>query len=123
MHRSRSGRPATLEEKIYLKIKLTAKQHRSNERPSSSRSIDLRSSFIYLLPYYQLRAALVELGLMADNKQEELINKLVEIEAEMIIIRKRMPDEVDSLEKILNSVEELNSLGRERNRVKNELKT
>jgi SMC interacting uncharacterized protein involved in chromosome segregation len=59
---------------------------------------------------------------MDAEKRNELIEKLAQIEVEMELIRKRMADEVDSLEKILNSVEELNALGRERDSVKNALK-
>lgn len=59
---------------------------------------------------------------MDPDKRGELIEKLAQIEVEMDIIRRRMPEEVESLEKTLNSVDELNSLGREREKIKNELK-
>lgn len=59
---------------------------------------------------------------MDADKRNELIEKLALIEVEMEQVRKRMPEEVESLERILNDVDELNSLGRERDRLKDELK-
>jgi len=59
---------------------------------------------------------------MDSDKRSELIEKLARIEVEMEMLRKRMPKEVESLDKLLNSVEELNSLGAERESVKLELK-
>lgn len=59
---------------------------------------------------------------MDADKRSELIDKLAQIEVEMDIIRKRLPGEVESLEKLLNSVDELNLLGHERDKVKAELK-
>lgn len=58
---------------------------------------------------------------MDPNRRSELIEKLAQIEVEMDIVRKRMPEEVESLDKLLNSVEELNSLGKDRDLVKAEL--
>lgn len=58
---------------------------------------------------------------MDKNKRDELIEKLAQVEVEMDSIRKRMPAEVESLERLLNLVEELNSLGRKRNQIKSEL--
>lgn len=58
---------------------------------------------------------------MDADKRDELIEKLAQIEVEMDIVRKRLPGEVESLEKLLNSVDELNSLGRERDKLKYEL--
>jgi len=59
---------------------------------------------------------------MESAKRDELIEKLAQLEVEMEIIRKRLPLEVDSLEKLLNSVDELNALGRKRDQVKEELR-
>lgn len=59
---------------------------------------------------------------MDPEKRSELIEKLAQLEVEMEMVRKRMPEEVGSLDKLLNSVEELNSLGRARDLVKSELK-
>lgn len=59
---------------------------------------------------------------MDADRRSELIEKLAQIEVEMDILRKRLPQEVESLDKLLNSVDELNALGRERDLVKNELK-
>lgn len=58
---------------------------------------------------------------MDPNRRSELIEKLAQIEVEMDSVRRRMPEEVESLEKLLNSVDELNSLGHERDLVKAEL--
>lgn len=58
---------------------------------------------------------------MDKDKRGELIEELAQLELEMDSIRKRMPTEVESLEKLLNSVEELNSLGRKRDHLKNKL--
>lgn len=59
---------------------------------------------------------------MDPDRRNELIEKLAQLEVEMDIVRRRMPSEVESLEKLLNSVEELNSLGRKRDEVKSSLK-
>lgn len=59
---------------------------------------------------------------MDSNKRDELIEKLARLEVDMDIIRKRLPGDVESLEKLLNSVDELNSLGRQRDSVKQELR-
>lgn len=59
---------------------------------------------------------------MEPDKRSEVIERLALIEVQMELVRKRMPEEVESLEKILNSVDELNSLGRDRDKLKNELK-
>lgn len=59
---------------------------------------------------------------MDPEKRSELIEKLAQIEVEMDMVRRRMPDEVVSLDKLLNSVDELNSLGQARDAVKSELK-
>lgn len=59
---------------------------------------------------------------MDPDRRNELIESLAQIEVEMEVIRKRMPTEVESLEKLLNSVEELNSLGRRRDEVKMNLR-
>lgn len=55
---------------------------------------------------------------MDSEKRNELIEKLAQVEVQMDIIRKRLPQEVDSLEKLLNSVDELNSLGCERDKLR-----
>lgn len=55
------------------------------------------------------------------DRRSELIEKLAQVEVEMDIIRKRLPAEVDSLEKLLNSIDELNFKGRERDKFKREL--
>lgn len=60
--------------------------------------------------------------IMDPDRRNELIEKLAQLEVEMDIVRRRMPSEVESLEKLLNSVEELNSLGRKRDEVKSSLK-
>lgn len=60
---------------------------------------------------------------MDPDKRNELIDKLAQVEVDMELIRKRLPEEVDSLERLLNSVEELNGLGHEREKVKLELKS
>lgn len=59
---------------------------------------------------------------MDPDRRNELIEKLALIEVEMDELRKRLPEEVESLEKLLNSVEELNCLGRQRDEVKAQLK-
>lgn len=59
---------------------------------------------------------------MDAERRSELIEKLAQIEVDMEIVRKRMPQEVESLDKLLNSVDELNALGRERDLVKNQLR-
>lgn len=47
-----------------------------------------------------------------DNKtQNELIEELTDIEVKMEILRKQLPIEVESLERLLNIVDELNNLG------------
>lgn len=47
-----------------------------------------------------------------DNKtQNDLIEELTDIEVKMEILRKQLPVEVDSLERLLNIVDELNNLG------------
>lgn len=58
---------------------------------------------------------------MDPNRRSELIERLAQLEVEMDVVRRRMPGEVESLDKLLNSVEELNSLGRKRDTVKAEL--
>lgn len=58
---------------------------------------------------------------MESDKRSELIDKLARIEVDMEVVRKRLPQEVMSLEKLLNSVDELNSLSRERDVVKADL--
>lgn len=58
---------------------------------------------------------------MDRDKRNELIEKLAQLEVDMDVVRKRMPQEVESLDKLLNSVDELNALGRERDSVKNQL--
>lgn len=55
------------------------------------------------------------------DRRSELIEKLALIEVEIDSIRKELPDKVESLEKLLNSVDELNLLGKERNLLKAEL--
>ena len=60
---------------------------------------------------------------MDPERRGQLIEELALIEVEMELIRKRMPGEVESLEKILNSVDELNSLGQKRDKLKGELKS
>lgn len=60
---------------------------------------------------------------MEPERRDQLIEELALIEVEMELIRKRMPGEVESLEKILNSVDELNSLGRKRDKLKDELRS
>lgn len=59
---------------------------------------------------------------MDAEKRDELIEKLARLEVEMDMIRKRLPGEVESLERLLNSVDELNSLGRDRDKLKEELR-
>lgn len=58
---------------------------------------------------------------MDRDKRNELIEKLAQLEVDMDVVRKRMPQEVESLDKLLNSVDELNALGRERDSVRNQL--
>lgn len=55
---------------------------------------------------------------MDSERLNELIEKLAQLEVEMETIRKQLPNEVDSLDRLLNLVEELNSLGRQRDEVK-----
>ena len=55
------------------------------------------------------------------ERRNELIEKLAQVEVEMEMVRKRIPEEVESLERLLNSVSELNSLGQQREEVKAEL--
>lgn len=49
------------------------------------------------------------------NRRSELIEMLAQIEVDMEIVRKRMPQEVESFDKLMNSVDQLNSLGLRRN--------
>lgn len=58
---------------------------------------------------------------MDTDKRGELIESLALVECEMESVRKRLPEEVESLEKLLNSVEKLNNLGRKRDQLKSEL--
>lgn len=53
-----------------------------------------------------------------DNKtQNDLIEELTDIEVKMEILRKQLPTEVESLERLLNIVDELNNLGQRRDDV------
>lgn len=54
-------------------------------------------------------------------KRSELIDQLAQIEVDMDMVRRRMPSEVESLQKLLDSIDELNSLGRQRDQVKAKL--
>lgn len=58
---------------------------------------------------------------MDASKRDELIERLAQIEVDMDIVRKRMTTEVESLDRLLNSVDELNSLGKQRDSIKAEL--
>lgn len=58
---------------------------------------------------------------MDPEKRSELIDQLAQIEVDMDILRKRIPGEVESLQNLLDTVEELNSLGRRRDEVKAKL--
>lgn len=58
---------------------------------------------------------------MDSDRRNELVEKLAQLEVDMEVVRKRMVNEVESLERLLNSVDELNALGRERDSVKSEL--
>lgn len=58
---------------------------------------------------------------MDANKRGELIERLAQIEVDMDIIRRRMPTEVESLDRLLSSVDEINSLGQQRDSIKAEL--
>lgn len=51
---------------------------------------------------------------MDTNRRSELIEMLAQIEVDMEIVRKRMPQEVESFDKLMNSVDQLNSLGLQR---------
>lgn len=58
---------------------------------------------------------------MDPERRNELIEKLAQLEVDMDIVRKRLPNEIESLDRLLNSVDEINSLGRERDLVKTQL--
>lgn len=59
---------------------------------------------------------------MDSRGRDDLIEKLAQLEVEMDAIRRRLPGEVSSLDKLLNSVDQLNSLGKDRDTVKEKLK-
>ena len=58
---------------------------------------------------------------MEKATRQELIEKLAMVEVSMDIVRRRIPDEVESLEMLLNSVDEMNALGMERDEVRGKL--
>lgn len=58
---------------------------------------------------------------MDPEKRSELIDQLAQMEVDMDVLRKRIPGEVESLQNLLDTVEELNSLGRRRDEVKAKL--
>lgn len=58
---------------------------------------------------------------MDPDVRSELIDQLAQIEVDMEMLRKRMPSEVESLQRLLDSVEELNALGCKRDQVKAKL--
>lgn len=54
---------------------------------------------------------------MDPRTRDELIEKLTETEVKMEIIRKELPIQLESLERLLNSVDELNALGTDREEI------
>lgn len=58
---------------------------------------------------------------MDASRRDELIERLAQIEVDMDIVRKRMIAEVESLDRLLNSVDEINALGQQRDSIKAEL--
>lgn len=58
---------------------------------------------------------------MDPQKRADLIERLAMIEFDMEEIRKRMPSELDSFDKLLNSIDEINKLGMQRDETKAQL--
>lgn len=72
--------------------------------------------------HHQSAALAAKLQAKTDAEtRDELIERLARVEVDMDIIRRRMPTEVDSLEKLLNSVETINALGIKREKLKEKL--